>query len=175
MMGRFSGRRNRIVPYDRDEAVKYAHKWAYGRNPAYYDFEHIGGDCTNFASQVIYAGAKIMNYTPVYGWYYRNINDRTPSWTGVNFLYNFLVNNEGPGPFAEKVDVKDIMPGDIIQLSFTGGGIFNHSPVVVQTGSPPRLDNILIAAHTIDRDYYPITNYSWVDIRFLHIVGVRRW
>ena len=34
-------------PYDRLEAVIYAHRWAYGRNPAFYDYEEIGGDCTN--------------------------------------------------------------------------------------------------------------------------------
>ncbi len=42
----------------------YAHLWAYGRNPRYYDYEGIGGDCTNFASQCIYAGAGVMNDTP---------------------------------------------------------------------------------------------------------------
>jgi hypothetical protein len=174
-MIRYGRRRNRVVPYNRTDAVRYAHEWAYKRNPKYYDFENVGGDCTNFASQVIYAGSKIMNYTPVYGWYYKTANDRTASWTGVDFLYKFLVNNDAAGPYAKVVDVKDIKPGDIIQLSFIGGGTFNHSPVVVQTGTPPRLDNILVAAHTYDRDYYPITNYSWIDIRFLHIIGVRRW
>ena len=34
--------------YDREKAVAYAHKWAYGRNPAYGDFSEMGGDCTNF-------------------------------------------------------------------------------------------------------------------------------
>ncbi len=164
----------RIHEYNRGRAVAYAHKWAYGRNPAYYDFENIGGDCTNFASQVIYAGSGLMNYTPTYGWYYIGANNRTPSWTGVNHLYNFLINNLGPGPIAEQVDVKDIQAGDIIQLSFVGNGFFNHSPVVVYTGSPPQPENILIATHTDDQDYYPLINFRWVDIRFLHIKGVRK-
>ena len=51
--------------YDREAAVEYANKWAYGRNPRFYDFSQLGGDCTNFASQCIYAGSGIMNYTPV--------------------------------------------------------------------------------------------------------------
>ena len=42
-----------LLPYDRAAAVRYAHIWAYGRNPRYYDYESIGGDCTNFASQCI--------------------------------------------------------------------------------------------------------------------------
>ncbi|ABN51320.1 MAG TPA: amidase [Hungateiclostridium thermocellum] len=162
-----------VLPYNRVKAVEYAHKWAFGRNPKYFNFDKLGGDCTNFASQVLFAGSNVMNYTPVYGWYYIDANRRSPSWTGVNYLYNFLVNNKGPGPYAEETDVKDIQPGDIIQLSFGGAPHFDHSPVVVQVGSPASLRNILVAAHTYDRDYYPLTNYNWVNIRFIHILGVR--
>ena len=79
-----------LLPYDRAAAVRYAHLWAYGRNPRYYDYEGIGGDCTNFASQCIYAGAGVMNDTPTFGWYYINANDKAPAWTGVEYLYNFL-------------------------------------------------------------------------------------
>ncbi|HHV98229.1 MAG TPA: amidase domain-containing protein [Clostridiaceae bacterium] len=166
--------RLQVFPYNRGKAVEYAHRWAFGRNPAYYDFEKIGGDCTNFASQCIYAGSGVMNYTPVYGWYYRSSYDRTPSWTGVNFLYKFLVNNNGQGPFAREVDISRIMPGDIVQLSFSGDGSFQHSPVVVAVGNPPHISNILVAAHTEDRDNYPLADYNWADIRFLHIEGVRK-
>ena len=28
-----------LAPYDRRAAVAYAHSWAYGRNPAFYDYE----------------------------------------------------------------------------------------------------------------------------------------
>ena len=69
--------------YDRAAAVEYALTWAFRRNPAYYDFSEIGGDCTNFASQCVYAGSGVMNYTPDVGWYYINVNNRSPSWTGA--------------------------------------------------------------------------------------------
>ena len=49
-----------ILQYDRAAAVTYAHTWAYRRNPDYFDFSGIGGDCTNFASQCIYAGAHLQ-------------------------------------------------------------------------------------------------------------------
>ena len=84
-------------PYDRLEAVIYAHRWAYGRNPAFYDYEEIGGDCTNYASQCIYAGTGVMNYTPTFGWYYINSNDKSPSWV-LNFCVTFwCVRNALPG------------------------------------------------------------------------------
>jgi hypothetical protein len=162
-----------VFSYDREKAVGYACRWAESRNPAYFDFENFGGDCTNFASQCIFAGSGIMNWTPVTGWYYASSYNRTASWTGVNFLYDFLINNKGPGPFAELVDVSDVMPGDIVQLSFSSKNVFNHSPVIIGTGSPPGFDNILVAAHTDDVCDYPLTGYDWAFIRFIHILGVR--
>ncbi len=48
--------------YQREKAVEYAKKWAYRRNPEYYNYDAVGGDCTNFVSQCIYAGSQVMNY-----------------------------------------------------------------------------------------------------------------
>ena len=79
-----------ILPYDRGAAVRYAHRWAYDRNPAYYDFSELGGDCTNFASQCLYAGSGVMDHTPTFGWYYISGNQKSPSWSGVPYFYNFL-------------------------------------------------------------------------------------
>lgn len=163
----------RDFSYDRDKAVAYAHRWAYLRNPSYYDFEEIGGDCTNFASQCIFAGSNIMNYTPTFGWYYLSASDRAPAWTGVEYLHNFLVKNEGVGPYARVVPAKLVQPGDIAQLSFTGSG-FQHSPVIVSIdGESPSIENISVAAHTNDCNCRPLASYNFHDIRFLHIEGVR--
>ena len=91
----------RLQPYNRRAAVFYAHQWAYRRNPMFYDYEEIGGDCTNFASQCVYAGAGVMNFTPTYGWYYLNANEKAPAWTGVEYFYNFMTRKEEtPGPVA---------------------------------------------------------------------------
>lgn len=161
-----------IKAYDRQKAAEYAKKWAFDRNPAYLNFDNLGGDCTNFASQCIYAGSGVMNFTPVTGWYYISANNRTASWTGVKYLYNFLVNNQGIGPFAREVDARLIETGDIVQLSFDGIN-FAHTPVVVATGSSPSPSNILVAAHTFDSYNRPLITYPYQKIRYLHIEGVR--
>ena len=158
--------------YNREKAVAYADEWAYRRNPRFLDFQELGGDCTNFASQCIYAGAGIMNYTPVYGWFYITGNNRTASWTGVQFLYNFLTTNQGVGPFGHEVGIEDIRPGDICQLNIFEGR-FHHSPVIVSTGEVPTLDNTLVAAHSRDVNCRQISTYKYVAIRFIHIDGVR--
>ncbi len=157
------------IVYDRAAAVAYARKWALLRNPAFYDFEKIGGDCTNFASQCIFAGARVMNFTKVFGWYYRSANDRSPSWTGVEYLYNFLVGNKLVGPFAHEVPQNEALPGDIVQLGTYAGG-FYHSPVI--TSITP---TILVAAHSFDALDRPLHTYSYEIARFLHIDGVGTW
>ena len=73
--------------YNRIKAMEYARKWAYKRNPKYYNFDSVGGDCTSFVSQCVYAGAEIMNYKKHVGWYYINGNNKSPSWTGVEFFH----------------------------------------------------------------------------------------
>ena len=52
----------RFVNYDRQSAVDYAKLWAKARNSRYMNFDGMGGDCTNFASQCLFAGTGIMNY-----------------------------------------------------------------------------------------------------------------
>lgn len=161
------------VPYNRAAAIKYANDYALSRNPAYYNFDYIGGDCTNFISQCIYAGCKVMNYTPVTGWYYSSLNNRAPAWTGVEFLYNFLTRNKGPGPYGHEVPVSEAMPGDICQLSFDGN-VYGHTPFITYMSPAKTIDGVLIAAHTNDSKDRPLTSYQYKKIRFVHIDGVRK-
>ncbi|HHW46893.1 MAG TPA: amidase domain-containing protein [Clostridiales bacterium] len=158
------------IPYNRDAVLEYAKKWALSRNPKYLNFDNMGGDCTNFASQCIYAGCGVMNYTPVYGWYYIDGNRRSPSWTGVQFLYNFLINNKSVGPYAVLVDRQNIQAGDIVQLG-DANNRFYHTPVV--TGI--RDGRIYVAAHTFDVYMRPLDTYVYSTIRYLHILGARKY
>lgn len=160
--------------YNRGKAVAYAHTWAFGRNPQFYDFENIGGDCTNFASQVIYAGAGIMNKKPTLGWYYLSLYNRSPSWTGVEFLYRFLIHNQGVGPVAIDAPIAAVEIGDVVQLSFDNR-TFGHSPVIVSVGEYPAPENILVAAHSFDADNRPLSTYTYAKARFLHITHVNEW
>lgn len=163
-----------LQDYNRRAAVAYAHRWAYGRNPDYYDYESLGGDCTNFASQCIYAGCGIMNFTPTFGWYYIDANQKAPAWTGVPYLYNFLTRrNLSIGPVGEVCAMENLRPGDLIQLSFKGKE-FQHSPMVVSVGFPAEPENILVAAHSFDADNRPLSTYEYRDIRMIHITGTIR-
>ena len=164
-----------LLKYDRNRALEYSKQWVLSRNPRYYDYSNIGGDCTNFNSQCIYAGSGVMNYTKTYGWYYNNANDKAPAWTSVPYLYNFLTrNSKGPGPVGKEAGVAEVEVGDIVQLAFQDSGNFSHSLFIVQCANPAAINNILINTHTNDREDYPLKNYFWSKIRFIKILGVRR-
>lgn len=157
-----------FIPYDRASAVAYAERWALSRNPAYYDFDGLGGDCTNFVSQCVYAGCGVMNYTPQFGWYYISLNDRAPAWTGVNQFYRFMTENQGRGPFARVVPRSEVRPGDVIQLS-SAYGVFYHSLLVLENAG----DEIYIASHSYDSLWRELSSYSYARARYLHILGAR--
>lgn len=112
-----------------------------------------------------------MNYDPVYGWYYIDANRKSPSWTGVEYFYDFLTRaGESPGPFCELTTLDGLMPGDMVQLRF-GKDVFSHTPVVVDVDYPPTMENVLVAAHSYDADLRPLSTYFFREIRFLRILG----
>lgn len=157
--------------YNREKAKEYTKKWAYNRNPEYYNFDSIGGDCTSFVSQCIYAGSGIMNYAKNTGWYYNSANDRAPAWSGVEFLHKFLVNNKGVGPRGEETLIDKLEIGDIVNLSFDGIK-FSHTLIIVNIGELLTLDNIYVASHTYDSYNRKISSYNFKYIRYIHIKGV---
>ena len=154
--------------YDRKNAIEYAEKWAYGRNPKYYNFDSVGGDCTSFVSQCIYAGSKKMNYKKEFGWYYINGNNKSPSWSGVEFLYKFLTTNKSIGPQGIEINQNKIELGDIAQLSFDGIN-FGHTLIIVNIENKFSLSKIKISSHTLDSFNKPISEYNFKKIRWIHI------
>ncbi len=161
-----------LTTYDREAAVDYARRWALARNPKYNNFDKYGGDCTNFVSQCLFAGSGVMNYKPTFGWYYVSLNHRSPSWTGVPYLYNFLTRKAGAGPMGKEVTIDKVRPGDVSQ--FTDGNVYYHSQFITTVGSPATLDSILICTHTYDSLDRALSTYVFKGVRFIHIEGVIR-
>ena len=155
----------KIKSYNRNSAINYARKWALGRNPQYYNFDPVGGDCTSFVSQCLFAGSQKMNYNLEKGWFYNNGYDKSPSWSGVEFLYKFLTQNKSYGPRGKEVSQNEIQAGDIAQLSFWGNK-FEHSLFILD----PSI--VSVAAHTYDVLDKKISEYNFSKIRFIHIIDV---
>ncbi len=161
--------------YDRARALAYAQRWAFARNPLFYNFTGVGGDCTNFVSQCVLAGCCVMNGTPDFGWYYRNVEDRAPAWTGVQFFWDFFTGapafraeNGGVGPFGVEVGREEVEPGDVVQLG-RGEGEYYHTLLVLERVGR----EVYVAAHSNDAYDRPLSSYTAPLQRFLHIQGVR--
>lgn len=170
--------------YNRTAAVQYANAWASNsqtlRNPDWGNFDppNGGGDCTNYVSQVIYAGAPQMDDTGNYTWYYYGYNNRAPSWTDVSSLYTYLINNTWTGPYGSVVsDACTLSGGDVIQLK--SGSTWFHSLAVVQvplTGDCIRIGAgtaVRYNAHYTDRKNYPLSFVSAYTKRYIKIQGWR--
>lgn len=137
------------------------------RNTNYANFDNMGGDCTNYVSQILRAGGAPLDTTGNYQWYYHKVTDRSPSWTGVNQLYNYLIHNDYVGPQGSiiKYDQPYVASkGDIIQVKFNGKKTFTHSLWITrhQTGTT---SCTRIACHSNDR---------WED-KLDSIPGSKRW
>ena len=163
------------IPYMRERAVEYALRWALSRNPLFPDFAGIGGDCTNFVSQAVLAGSCVMNDTLDFGWYYFSPENRAPAWSGVEFLYRFLMQdpeyvreNGGEGPYGIEVPTTGVLPGDVVQLA-NESGTYYHTLMITGTEG----DDFLVSAHTNDARNRPLSSYRYATARFLHILGVR--
>ena len=164
-----------ITQYNRRRAVAYARRWAFDRNPLFFDFTGRGGNCTNFISQCLLAGCCQMNYTRDFGWYYISSDDRAAAWTGVEFFYNFIVDNAvgdgiggGLGPFGREVRGQLLLPGDVIQLGRNDGDYY-HTLLVVGYGRR----TYLVAAQSDNAFNRPLSSYSYSRIRYIHIEGCR--
>ncbi|MBR5139987.1 MAG: amidase domain-containing protein [Clostridia bacterium] len=157
-----------VKPYARENAVRYARKFAFSQNPYFKSFAGIGGNCTNFVSQSIFAGSCQMNYTPTFGWYYISLDERSPSWTGVEFFYNFITGNKGIGPFGREASLDELEIGDVIQLGRDGVGYYHTLIVVGFDGN-----DTLIAAQTDDALDRPLSSYNNDYARYIKIEGVR--
>ena len=155
-------------PYVRENAVNYARKFAFAQNPYFASFAGIGGNCTNFVSQSIYAGSCQMNYTPTFGWYFISLNERSPSWTGVEYFNNFITTNKGIGPFGREATLDELEIGDVIQLGRNGEGYYHTLLVVGFEGA-----DTLVAAQTDDAYGRPLSTYTNDYARYIKIEGVR--
>jgi len=166
-----------MIMLDREKAIEYARRWALDRNPDYYNFEEIGGDCTNYISQILHAGGcKMDKSSQIYGWYYNNANDKSHSWTGVEQLHDYLVREKPHGIIAKEIDANEAEAGDIVQLSFNGKN-FQHTPFIVavkrNASGGLSYDQIKICAHSFDSLDRALDTYQWRKIRFIRILGYK--
>lgn len=163
--------------YDRISAVQYAMKWALSRNPEYKDYEDLGGDCTNFISQCMHAGKIPMDNIGkniITQWYWYSDKERTPSWTGAQFFYNYFLNNnkEGTsnfGAYASYTDYYNLELGDLVQL-IDGERAYHTMIVTEKIYYNDMVVDYLVCQHSMDLLNYPLS-YKIGEKRYIKIFG----
>jgi hypothetical protein len=160
--------------YNRDRAVHYANKyagaaWGAGNkhrfHNKYMDYTNKGGDCTNFASQVIGDAEEGGGLPVAGGWRYFENSGGTRTWVQTDSLSNFLIRS-GYGQLVAKGDylqitspsdkypagaISRLKPGDLIGYILHDNDT-DHFSVLVgydDYGYP------LVNSHTADRYRVP--------------------
>ena len=167
------------IVYDREAAIQYLDKYCLSRNNAWYDYSLDGGNCQNFASQVLLAGGIVMDYKGSEQWkcYVLDpsedveVNEenkpegRSNSWVNVNYFYSYAKDNEGAGLVADvDADICYAEAGDIVQVGLVS---YSHTTVVSKV-----IDNhILLSGNTTDMKDYPLEAYVCPKHRLIKILG----
>lgn len=163
---------------EQNKAVNYAHQYCgaaadeeYGLkfNSSYKDFNPDGGDCANFASQIMFESGRFKKNDT---WNYEG-NDSTKAWVNAQAFKNYIVYS-GRGSLVAKGSYQDVYkeaynlrPGDFV--AYEKGGRITHVSTVTgldSKGYP------LVTCHNSDRLLVP-WDLGWSDkkIRF-HIIKV---
>ncbi|PYI57550.1 hypothetical protein DLM86_00165 [Paenibacillus flagellatus] len=160
--------------YNRDKAVAYADRyagaaWGAGNdnryNRKYRDYTPLGGDCTNFVSQVIGDAEEGGGLPMTSTWRYWKNAGGSHAWVSTDKFKSFLLYS-GYGRLVAKGTYEQIMkptdkypksaigelvPGDVIAYEWKKGDI-DHFAVIVgfdDNGYP------LVNCHTADRFHVP--------------------
>lgn len=164
---------------EQQKAIEYAHKYCgaatklknkiYCTNTKYKDFNCDGGDCANFASQIMYESGKFSK-NPT--WNYES-GHATKAWVNAQGFKNYLVYS-GRGSYIAKGNYEQVYkqaynlrPGDII--GYEKKGRITHVSTVTgidSKGYP------LVTCHNTDRLLVP-WDLGWSDktINF-HLIKV---
>ncbi len=145
----------------RENAVKYAEmycgaageeKYGFKYNKKYRNYNYQGGDCANFASQILYEGGKFRKN---HMWNY-NSKGATRAWLNADGFKNYMLHSGRASLIAhgnyEKVYKASykLLPGDFI--AYEKKGDITHISVV--TGADSK-GYSLVTCHNADRNNVP--------------------
>ncbi len=163
---------------EQEKAINYAHKYCgvstedeyeFKFNRDYKNFNPDGGDCANFASQIMYESGRFKKNNI---WNYNN-RDGTKAWVNAQGFKNYILNS-GRGSLIVKGSYEQIYkqsynlkPGDFV--AYEKGGRITHVSTVTGLDSK---GYALVTCHNTDRLLVP-WDLGWSNkaIRF-HLIRV---
>ncbi len=168
--------------YNRKAALKYAKKYVINKNPKWMDYASVGGNCQNYASQVIYAGGVPMDVTGNSELQWKHYDSkldpsstktgRSSSWTTVPYFYEYAKNNQGYG-LCSVVDINPFYAeaGDVGQVGYDGN--YRHSVVIIGNikDENGKVIDLLINSNSVNLENYPLSGYVYPYKRIIKIFG----
>ena len=164
------------VPGYLEQVVEQAEE----RSEDWADYTGSGGNCQNYASQVLYAGGIPMDIQGdyIWKWYDDTVSNRgvawgrSSSWSGVKQFIDYAAGNTGYGLAAEVDAPYDTgEPGDLIHMGVDSD--WRHTVVITQPisdGSGQVVD-YLVDSNTANLQDYPASLYGYTDQILVHILG----
>lgn len=145
-------RRLSAVEYaDRYCGAASCEEFGYSYNKKYRDYNPLGGDCANFASQILFEGGK---FKKTGAWNY--IKDGSRSWVNAQAFKDFMINSGRASVIARgtynqvfKASFK-LIPGDFV--AYEKKGKVTHISVVTGADS---MGYSLVNCHNTDRYRVP--------------------
>lgn len=157
----------------RSAAIEYANMYCgaagseetdYKYNPKYKDYNPLGGDCANFASQILFEGGKFKKTS---AWRYEK--DGSKAWVNAHAFNNYMLNSGRASLIAKgtynqvfKASFK-LLPGDFV--AYEKKGKITHISTVAGADSK---GYSLVNCHNTDRYMVP-WDLGWSD------KGIKFW
>lgn len=112
----------------------YAEKYWKNYNTAYRRYSSVGGDCTNFVSQSLFAGGwkQVTSSREDYGTWYSKTSGESDTWIGVNEWSWFTQTAKRTTALANAYQM-DV--GDLLQMDFDRDGSKDHSMMTTYRSS----------------------------------------
>ncbi|MFF0158045.1 amidase domain-containing protein [Streptomyces sp. NPDC005263] len=121
------------TPYNYGAMATYAEKYWKDYNAAYRRYNSVGGDCTNFLSQSLFAGGwkQVTSSTEDYSTWFSNTSE-SDTWIGVNewSWFTQTAKRTTALPNAYQMDL-----GDVLQVDFDKDGSKDHSMMTTYRSS----------------------------------------
>ena len=159
-------------PYDRAVAYDYLMAYCDKRNPAWYAYDEVGGNCMNFGSQVLLAGGIPEDEKGDEEWYWDGQNDLDLSWINVGRFYDYCRDNEGFGLVADtEAGYYTGEVGDVLIVGFAGD--HRHTTVISHVVKDETGDTVdyLISCNTTNYRDFPASAYYYTFHRLIKIYG----
>ena len=165
--------------YDRVKAVDYSYKYITKRNPDYFAYDTLGGNCQNLVSQSLHYSGIPYDLSGDYVWKHydskldetTNKVGRSASFTGAQNFYDYIIYNKGTGICSDPNI--NIFYADIGDVGHVGNKVYSHAVIIskIIKDDNGNVIDMLVNCNTATLKDYPFLAYVYPKKRIIKILG----